>query len=56
MPKELKEEYQIVGGKYVLVSSEEVELPSTEEIIADKEAQMLKMYNEIQQLKDTEDA
>jgi len=34
------------------IISEEVELPTQEEIIADKEAQLLEMYNELQALKE----
>lgn len=33
------------------IISEEVELPTQEEIIAEKEAELLKMYAELQELK-----
>ena len=41
-------------GTSVLISTEtiEIETPSQEELIADKEAQLLAMYNELQKLKD----
>ena len=37
--------------KLVDTYTEEVEVPTQEEIIAEKEAEMLAMYNEIQKLK-----
>ena len=41
------------NGEMILVHSEivEVELPTQEQIIAEKEAELLKMYQEIQELK-----
>lgn len=45
---------KLEDGTMELVSNKdiEVEVPTTEEIIADKEAEMLAMYNEIQKLKE----
>ncbi len=37
--------------KEVITSTQEVEVPTQEEIIAEKEAELLKMYKEIQDLK-----
>ena len=41
------------NGEMILVHSEtvEVEVPTQEQIIADKEAELLKMYQELQALK-----
>lgn len=43
------------NGEMVLVHTEtvEVEVPASEEIIAEKEAELLKIYAEIQALKET---
>ena len=38
-------------GSTIIVESTTVEIPSSEEIIAAKEAELLKMYNELQALK-----
>ena len=45
---------KLEDGTMELVSNKdvEVEVPTTEEIIADKEAEMLAMYQEIQKLKE----
>lgn len=45
---------KLEDGTMELVSNKdiEVEVPTTEEIIADKEAEMLAMYTEIQKLKE----
>ena len=47
---------KLEDGTMELVSNKdiEVEVPSTEELIAEKEEQLLAMYTEIQKLKDTE--
>ena len=46
---------KLEDGTMELVSdiNVEVERPSTEEVIADKEAQLLEMYNELQALKES---
>lgn len=48
-----KEIYEVVDGVTTLkeVIETEVEVPTQEEIIADKEAQLLAIYEEIQSLK-----
>ena len=53
MRTEVVEHYEIQNGQAVLVKTETVELPfpSQEEEIAEKEAQLLSMYNELQELK-----
>ena len=47
---------KLEDGTMELVSNKdiEVEVPSTKELIAEKEEQLLAMYTEIQKLKDTE--
>tara|TARA_R110000782_G_scaffold196806_2_gene286076 strand:- start:675 stop:851 length:177 start_codon:yes stop_codon:yes gene_type:complete len=49
------EVYEVTNGVSVLVESIETltEVPTKEEIIAQKEAEMLAMYDEIQRLKQT---
>ena len=42
---------QQADGTMIVVSQETIEIPSDAEVIADKEAQLLKMYNELQELK-----
>jgi hypothetical protein len=39
------------NGGWTLVKSTEIEKPSTEQLIAEKEARLLEMYDEIQTLK-----
>ena len=41
-------------GKLVLVSKVELPTPSQEDLIADKEQQLLEMYNELQALKNNQ--
>lgn len=50
---QIQEIYEVNDGVSVLVDSIEtqVEVPTQEEIIAEKEAEMLAMYQEIQLLK-----
>jgi len=50
---QIQEIYEVNDGVSVLVDSIEtqVEVPTNEEIIAEKEAEMLAMYQEIQLLK-----
>ena len=51
MNTETRQIYRIVDGITVLAESIIVEVPTNEEIIAEKEAEMLAMYQEIQLLK-----
>jgi hypothetical protein len=39
------------NGNLVLVETQEVEAPTTEDLIKDKEQQMLELYEEIKRLK-----
>ena len=50
---QIQEIYEVNDGVSVLVDTIEtqVEVPTNEEIIAEKEAEMLAMYQEIQRLK-----
>lgn len=42
---------QQADGSLVVVSQETIEIPSAEEVIADKEAKLLEMYQELEALK-----
>lgn len=50
-----KETYELINNVPVLISTENVEVPTQEEVIAEKEAELLAMYNEIQALKNKTD-
>jgi hypothetical protein len=48
-----EEIYETVGDVTTLIEviEKEIEVPTTEEVIAEKEAKLLEMYEEIQKLK-----
>jgi hypothetical protein len=45
---------QQADGSLVVTEVSTIEIPGPEDIIAEKEAQLITIYNEIQKLKDTE--